>query len=53
MHIFELQFPTMIGGVGKIVEVDESAFAKAKFNRGRTVKKNNVWVFGKFIDFLG
>jgi transposase-like protein len=34
----------MIGGEGVIVEIDESAFGKRKYNRGRHV--NTTWVFG-------
>lgn len=35
---------TMIGGEGKIVEIDESLFAKRKFHRGREVQQ--IWMFG-------
>jgi transposase-like protein len=34
----------MIGGLGKVVEVDESKFGKRKYRRGRYVK--GQWVFG-------
>ena len=33
-----------IGGVGSIVEIDESVFSKRKYHRGRYVKE--LWVFG-------
>lgn len=35
---------TVIGGEGHIVEIDESLFAKRKYNVGRAVKSG--WVFG-------
>ncbi|CAF0914041.1 unnamed protein product [Didymodactylos carnosus] len=39
-----LRHPAMIGGVGHVVEIDESSWTKRKFNRGRVVQ--NQWVFG-------
>ena len=33
-----------IGGVGTVVEIDESVFSKRKYHRGRLVKE--TWVFG-------
>lgn len=33
-----------IGGVGKVVEIDESKFGKRKYHRGKRV--DGVWVFG-------
>ena len=33
-----------IGGVGKIVEIDESKFGKRKYYRGKRVE--GQWVFG-------
>ncbi|XP_066253403.1 uncharacterized protein [Euwallacea similis] len=35
-----------IGGVGKIVEIDEAKFGKRKFNRGRRIQ--GKWIFGGF-----
>jgi hypothetical protein len=34
----------LIGGVGVVVEIDESKFAKRKYNRGHSVKGG--WVLG-------
>lgn len=34
-----------IGGVGKIVEIDESKFGRRKYHRGHRV--NDQWVFGR------
>ncbi|CAF1629088.1 unnamed protein product [Didymodactylos carnosus] len=39
-----LRHPAEIGGVGHVVEIDESSWTKRKFNRGRVIK--NQWVFG-------
>ncbi|XP_073996842.1 uncharacterized protein isoform X1 [Rhodnius prolixus] len=35
---------SMLGGFGKIVEIDESKFGKKKYNRGK--HENGRWVFG-------
>ena len=38
-----------IGGPGRIIEIDESCFAKVKHNRGKdmhTLTKRQVWLFG-------
>lgn len=37
-------FVTMIGGEGKIVEIDESKFGRRKYNRGHHIE--GQWVFG-------
>ena len=33
-----------IGGIGKVVEIDESKFGKSKYHRGKRV--DGIWVFG-------
>lgn len=43
-HIMINHRPAKIGGVGHIVEVDESKFSKRKYNVGRTVR--SPWVVG-------
>ena len=35
---------TQIGGVGEVVEIDESIFGQCKYHKGRRV--DEVWVFG-------
>lgn len=34
----------MIGGIGKVVEIDESKFGKRKYNKGHRVQ--GQWIFG-------
>lgn len=36
----------VLGGRGKIVEIDESLYARVKYNKGKDLKKGQIWVFG-------
>lgn len=42
--VWLIETSTKIGGVGKTVEIDESAFGRRKYNRGRITKTR--WVVG-------
>lgn len=35
-----------LGGLGRIVEIDESLFAKVKHYKGKDLQRKQVWVFG-------
>lgn len=41
-----VNYPTKLGGEGKIVEIDESKFGKRKYHRGHRVE--GQWVFGGY-----
>jgi hypothetical protein len=36
----------MLGGKGRIVEIDETLMFKVKYNRGYGLKRKQIWVFG-------
>jgi len=38
--------PVPLGGVGEVVEIDESKFGKRKYHRGKRVE--GTWVFGGY-----
>jgi len=40
-----LQVPMRLGGVGRVVQVDESVIARAKYNRGSRLFARTKWIF--------
>jgi transposase-like protein len=37
---------TVLGGVGKVVEIDESLFVKVKHHKGKDMNRPQIWIFG-------
>ncbi|KAL3119189.1 hypothetical protein niasHT_003476 [Heterodera trifolii] len=44
--VIRLQEQERLGGMGRVVEIDESKFFRAKYNRGRMLQRQYDWVFG-------
>lgn len=38
----------ILGGPGKVVEIDESLFVKVKHHKGKDLKRPQIWVFGMY-----